>query len=85
MSELNIIERAFQIAEECGSIAEVERTLTREGYSQVKAHLAGRQIRSEIMARLNPNLKDLVPSKRHDSRRGGEDRARTGADATTIG
>jgi len=55
MTERNIIERAFELAGECGSVAELERRLSREGYSQVKAHLEGRQIRREIASRLNRN------------------------------
>jgi hypothetical protein len=52
----NIIERAFQLAAESGSVDEVHRKLVREGYFQVHAHLAGRQIRSEIINRLDPTL-----------------------------
>jgi hypothetical protein len=52
-----IIERAFEIAPEYGSIADVKRRLIDEGYTQVNAHLSGRQIRAEILGRLNPQLK----------------------------
>ena len=52
----NIIERAFQLAAESGSVDEVQRKLMREGFFQVQAHLAGRQLRSEIQRRLNPEL-----------------------------
>jgi hypothetical protein len=51
---VNIIERAFALAAECGSIDEVKQRLKREGYLQVEAHLAGRQIRSELVRRLSP-------------------------------
>ena len=52
----NIIERAFQLAAESGSVDEVQRKLMREGFFHVHAHLAGRQLRSEIQRRLNPEL-----------------------------
>ena len=57
MRELTIIERAFEIAPDYGSIADVKRKLIDEGYIQVNAHLSGRQIRAEILGRLNPQLK----------------------------
>jgi hypothetical protein len=50
---VNIIERAFAIAPECGSIEELKRRLMREGYLQVNAHLSGRQIRRDLLQRLN--------------------------------
>lgn len=52
----NIIERAFQLAAESGSVDEVQRKLSREGYFHVHAHLAGRQMRGEIQRRLNRAL-----------------------------
>lgn len=52
-----IIERAFEIAPDYGSIADVKRKLIDEGYIHVNAHLSGRQIRAEILGRLNPQLK----------------------------
>lgn len=61
MRQPHITQRAFEIACACGSIAEVERRLIREGYAQVKAQLGVRQIRSEIVSRLNPALKHSVP------------------------
>ena len=54
--QMNIIERAFELASESGSVAEVKRKLSREGYFQADAYLSGRQIRSEIIERLNPEL-----------------------------
>lgn len=54
--QVNIIERAFELAAESGSIAEVKRKLSREGYFQTDAYLSGKQIRSEIIERLNPEL-----------------------------
>jgi hypothetical protein len=57
MEGSTIIERAFEIAPEYGSIADLKRRLIDEGYTQVNAHLSGRQIRAEILGRLNPQLK----------------------------
>jgi hypothetical protein len=54
--QMNIIERAFELASESGSVAEVKRKLSREGYFQADAYLSGRQIRTEISERLNPEL-----------------------------
>jgi hypothetical protein len=52
----NIIERAYQLATESGSIEEIKRKLMREGYVNVHAHLGGRQIRHDLLERLNPRL-----------------------------
>ena len=52
MEGVNIIERAFQLAGECVSIDELKRRLMREGYLQVNAHLSGRQIRKDLLPRL---------------------------------
>ena len=57
MEGQSIIERAFEIAPEFGSIADVKRKLIDEGYTQVNAHLSGRQIRADILGRLDPRLK----------------------------
>jgi hypothetical protein len=54
--QMNIIERAFELAGESGSVAEVKRKLSREGYFQADAYLSGKKIRSEIVERLNPHL-----------------------------
>jgi hypothetical protein len=54
MNEMNIIERAFQVAPECGSVSEVRQILVREGYFNVEAHLTGRQIQRDIQSRLDP-------------------------------
>jgi hypothetical protein len=59
---MNIIERAFELAAESGSVSEVKEKLGREGYFNVQAHLTGREIRRDIAARLNPDL--LVERKR---------------------
>lgn len=56
MHGTNIIERAFQLAAESGSVDEVKRKLIREGYLSVHAHLGGRQIRTDLLKRLNPDL-----------------------------
>jgi len=53
MSEVNIIERAFQLAPECKTVVEVRNRLSREGYLQVDAHLSGRTIKAEIKQRLS--------------------------------
>jgi hypothetical protein len=55
---MNIIERAFELDAESGSVAEVKVQLGREGYFNVQAHLTGRAIRRDIMRRLNPDLLD---------------------------
>lgn len=59
----NIIQRAFDIAPECGSIEEVKRRLIRDGYIHVNAHLSGWQIRREIISRLNPDLKHPIAKR----------------------
>ena len=46
--EKGIIERAYELAPECGTIDEVRAALRREGYSNVDAHLAGRRIRADL-------------------------------------
>jgi hypothetical protein len=51
------IERAFEIAPESGSLDEVKKRLSREGYANVEAHLTGPQIKRELTARLNPELR----------------------------
>jgi hypothetical protein len=53
---VNIIERAYQLAAESGSIEEVKRKLMREGYLSVHSHLSGHQIRHDLLKRLNPQL-----------------------------
>jgi hypothetical protein len=63
MTSANVIERAFQIAPECESLAELKRRLIREGYFQVEAHLSGRQIKSQIMPLLNAGLAQGAPKR----------------------
>jgi len=57
MDSVGLVERAFQLSPECGSLGELERKLTKEGYSNVASYLSGRQIRSSLRDRLNPKLK----------------------------
>jgi hypothetical protein len=57
MQGVRIIERAFQIATESGSLDEVRQRLMREGYASVDAHLSGPQIKRDLAARLNPELR----------------------------
>ena len=57
MSNVGLVERAFQLASQCGSLQELERRLAREGYSNVASHMSGRQIRSDLRDRLDPELK----------------------------
>lgn len=52
MNTTNIIQRAFEVAPECGTIDEIKRKLVHEGYFQVEAHLEGKQIRSELSKKL---------------------------------
>jgi len=63
MNSANVIERAFQLAPECGSLGELKRRLIREGYFQVEAHLSGRQIKAQIAPLLNPTLSHEVPKR----------------------
>lgn len=49
MEGVRIIERAYQLAGECGTVDEVRKRLRREGYFDVEAHLRGPQIRGELM------------------------------------
>ena len=48
MNDAHIIERAFQLADQCASIDELAGKLKREGYAQVDAHLNSRQLRSQL-------------------------------------
>ena len=63
MIEPNVIKRAFEVASECGSMAELKQRLIREGYLQVNAHLAGWQIRRDLTIRLRPKFRHEVPEK----------------------
>ena len=48
MRTQNIIERAFQLARGTANVEEIRKTLRREGYSNVDAHLGGASIRAEL-------------------------------------
>lgn len=47
----NIIERAFQLAPAATSVEEIRKTLRREGYSNVDAHLEGASIKADLKKR----------------------------------
>ena len=49
----NIIERAYQLAPCSATIDEIRKTLRREGFSSVDAHLAGPRIRSDLQKLLS--------------------------------
>lgn len=66
MQGVDIIERAFQLAAESGSVEEVKTKLAREGYLNVHRHLGGKHTRSQILERLNPQL--TVYRKRNASK-----------------
>jgi hypothetical protein len=63
MEGIGIIERAYQLAPECGTIEEVRRRLTQEGYAQVSAHISGPRIRADLAKRLNPELEPKRPRR----------------------
>ncbi|HEY0629716.1 MAG TPA: hypothetical protein VGD23_10350 [Sphingomicrobium sp.] len=44
-----IIERAFQLAEDCSTVEQIRTKLQKEGYSSVDAHLMGRSIRADLV------------------------------------
>ena len=52
MGRVSTVERAYQLAEESGSVEEVRRRLIREGYFYVGAHLDAPQLRRELKAKL---------------------------------
>lgn len=52
---VGIIERAFQVAEQCTSHSEIKAKLKKEGYVEVDAHLAGGKIRSDLSKVLKRN------------------------------
>ncbi len=45
---VGVIERAFQLAEECTSHFEIRAKLKKEGYPHVDDHLSGGKIRSDL-------------------------------------
>ena len=62
-TELSIVERAFVIASECGSLAQLKRRLILEGYFRVNAHLSDWQIRRDLLRRLDRRLAGEVPKR----------------------
>ena len=52
MQTQNIIERAFELARASTSIEDIRKTLRREGYSNVDAHLGGASIRADLKKQL---------------------------------
>jgi hypothetical protein len=48
MHNPNIIERAFELARGTANVEEIRKTLRREGYSSVDAHLSGASIRADL-------------------------------------
>ena len=47
MQTQNIIERAFQLARD-SSLEEIRKTLRKEGYANVDAHLGGASIKADL-------------------------------------
>ncbi len=45
---VGVVERAFQLAEECTSHFEIRAKLKQEGYPHVDGHLSGGKIRSDL-------------------------------------
>lgn len=52
MDRVGTVERAYQLAQQSGSVDEIRQRLIREGYSSVEAHLSAPQLRRELKARL---------------------------------
>ncbi len=48
MQTQNIIERAFELARDTANVDEIRKTLRREGYTNVDAHLCGASIRAQL-------------------------------------
>ena len=48
MQTENIIERAFELARGSENLDDIRKTLRREGYSNVDAHLGGASIKAEL-------------------------------------
>ena len=51
MQTENIIERAFELARGSENLDDIRKTLRREGYSNVDAHLGGASIKAELKKR----------------------------------
>ena len=63
MQTQNIIERAFQLASDSTSIDDIRKTLRREGYSNVNAHLGGASIKADLRKRFpRQGLEDGEPA-----------------------
>lgn len=47
---MNIIERAYELARsgDCASMVEIERVLSREGFTNVLAHMSGPTLRRDL-------------------------------------
>ena len=52
MQAPHIIERAFQLARNQTSLDEIRKTLRREGYANVDAHLSGASIKAQLKRQL---------------------------------
>ena len=48
----NIIERAFELARTTDDLDAIRKSLRREGYSNVDAHLAGASIKADLKKQL---------------------------------
>ena len=48
MQPQNIIERAFELARGTANVEDIRKTLRREGYTNVDAHLGGASIRAQL-------------------------------------
>jgi hypothetical protein len=48
MQTQNIIERAFQLARGSDNLEDIRKTLRREGFSNVDAHLSGASIKADL-------------------------------------
>ena len=48
MNQPTIIERAFQLARDTASLDDIRKTLRKEGYSNVDAHIAGASIKADL-------------------------------------
>lgn len=45
---IGAVERAFQLAPDCGSLDEIRLKLKKEGFSAVEEHLAGPRIQAQL-------------------------------------
>jgi len=48
MQTQNIIERAFELARGSNNLDDIRKSLRKEGYSNVDAHLGGASIRADL-------------------------------------